>query len=76
MSVSADFDSISDQEKLKVVFNNKINIKPTAKFIYIAYNKRSNIIEEKNEKIMSIHSDPPESCIACLEQETWSIFIS
>ena len=38
------FDSLTDQEKLKIVLNTNANIKPTANFILSAFEARSIIL--------------------------------
>ena len=45
---SANFESLSFQEKFKIVLNKPENIKPTAIFIFNAYNLRSKILKWLN----------------------------
>ena len=45
MSLPANFESLSFQEKFKTVLNIPENIKPTAIFIFNAYNQRSKILK-------------------------------
>ena len=48
MSLPANFESLSFQEKFKIVLNKPENIKPTAIFIFNAYNLRSKILKWLN----------------------------
>ena len=54
----------ANKQKLDIVFNKPGNIKPTAQYIIICYDKRSKVVE-KSPEIKHFHTDPKEECLSC-----------
>ena len=44
MNLPNDFSNLTTENKLKLIFNDQANVKPTAKFITDAFNLRSTIL--------------------------------
>ena len=59
------FNLFTKKEKLITVLSEACNVKATARFISIAFDKRSKLVKTAQSNIY--HTDPPEDCLAYKE---------